>query len=222
MKKSRYGYGASVVIAAALTLSACSGSGDDTQVAATSTPAAAATTTGTASAESHNDADIAFAQGMIPHHQQAIVMSDMMLAKEGIDPEVVSLAEQIKSAQAPEIEQMVGWLEQWGAGSAMPGRDMPGHQMPGHDMSDMGEMPGMADMPGMMSGADMAALRNAQGADASRLFLTQMIRHHEGAITMSQQEIDNGQAPAAVELARNIITSQQQEITTMQQMLDSM
>lgn len=82
-------------------------------------------------------------------------------------------------------------------------------------------MPGMAGH-GMMSDQDMAALQNAQGAEASRLFLTQMIQHHEGAITMAKEEIDIGQFPAAVTMARSIVTSQQQEITTMKGMLDSL
>jgi uncharacterized protein (DUF305 family) len=73
---------------------------------------------------------------------------------------------------------------------------------------------------GMMSEADMAALQNAQGAAAGRLFLTQMIQHHKGAIMMAQKEIDNGQFSGAVEMARNIVSSQQKEIDTMQAMLD--
>jgi uncharacterized protein (DUF305 family) len=107
---------------------------------------------------------------------------------------------------------MQGWLNQWGnpAMPSMPAGDMPGHDMPG--MSTTSAMPGMA---GMMSEQDMTALQNAQGVEASRLFLTQMIRHHEGAITMAQTEIKDGQYPAAVELARAIVSTQQKEIDTM-------
>ncbi len=65
--------------------------------------------------QAHNPADVTFAQHMIPHHQQAIQMSDMVLGKQGIDPRVVTLAQQIKAAQGPEIEQMQTWLSQWGA-----------------------------------------------------------------------------------------------------------
>lgn len=100
----------------------------------------------------------------------------------------------------------------------MPGYDMPGHQMPS---GAMGDMPGMGGGGhGIMSDADMAGLQNAQGPEASRLFLTQMIEHHKGAIMMAQREIDNGQFPAAVEMARNIVSSQQAEIDAMQGMLD--
>ena len=97
----------------------------------------------------------------------------------------------------------------------MSGGGMPGHDMPG------GDMPGMSGH-GMMSAQDMAALQDAQGTEASRLFLTQMIEHHEGAVTMAQQEVDNGQNPPAVELARSIIDTQQREITMMQGIIDSL
>lgn len=220
--------------AAALTVSACSGEGGDTQASQTS-PAVTATSTPTAGAEAHNAADVTFAQGMIPHHQQAIEMSDMLLGKQDIDPRVVSLANEIKAAQGPEIEQLQGWLSQWGVSTpattpghdmptssmpGMPGHDMPTGSMPGHDMPG-GDMPGMSGH-GMMSAADMAALEAAQGTEASRLFLTQMIAHHEGAVTMAQQEVDGGQDPAAVALARAIIDTQQREITTMQGIVDSL
>lgn len=226
MQHKRYGFGFAALAAAALFVSACSNATTDSQ-SSTSSPAAPSASPSAASSDAtHNDADVTFAQGMIPHHQQAIEMSDMLLGKQGIDPEVISLANDIKNAQGPEIEKMQGWLQEWGATSspapaptstAMPGHNMPGHQMPS---GDMGDMPGMGGGHGMMSEADMAALQNAQGAEASRLFLTQMIAHHKGAIMMAQQEIDNGQFPAAVEMARNIVTSQQAEIDTMQGMLD--
>ena len=70
-----------------------------------------------------------------------------------------------------------------------------------------------------LSDEDMAALRNAQGVEASKSFLTQMIAHHEGAITMAQNEIKDGQFAAAVELARSIVAAQQREIETMKGIL---
>lgn len=206
---------AATAVAATVVLGACSNdSGSNHDMASMRTSAAASPPStpagGDTQAQAHNDADVMFAQGMIPHHQQAIEMSDMLLAKQGIDPGVVSLANQIKAAQGPEIEQMQGWLADWGVAATAPGGGMPGH--------DMGDMGGQ----GMMSEQDMAALRDAQGVDASRLFLTQMIEHHKGAITMAQTEVDKGQFSTAVEMARSIITSQQKEIDTMQQMLSSL
>jgi uncharacterized protein (DUF305 family) len=77
-------------------------------------------------------------------------------------------------------------------------------------------------MDGMMSPADMQALQNAQGAEASKLFLTQMIKHHQGAIAMAQNEIKNGQFPDEVAMAKSIASSQQKEIDTMNQILSSL
>ena len=73
-----------------------------------------------ADASAHNDADVMFAQMMIPHHSQAVQMSDILLAKQGVDPKVVQLATEIKAAQAPEIAQMQGWLTSWGNPATAP------------------------------------------------------------------------------------------------------
>lgn len=67
----------------------------------------------TGSDADHNGADVKFAQMMIPHHQQAVEMSGLVLKADGVEPDVVALAEDIKAAQAPEIELMQGWLEDW-------------------------------------------------------------------------------------------------------------
>jgi uncharacterized protein (DUF305 family) len=191
-------------LAALAIFTGCSSSNESEHPAGHS-PASSATAgpSTTAAAEAHNDADVMFAQHMIPHHTQAIEMSDTLLAKQGIDPKVTKLANQIKAAQGPEIQQMQSWLTQWGTPSMPP--------MSGHD--------DMAGMSGIMSEQDMTALKDAQGVDASKLFLTQMIAHHEGAITMAQSEITDGQYPPAVGMARAIVTTQQQEIDTMKGLL---
>jgi len=99
--------------------------------------------------------------------------------------------------------------------------------MAGGFLADQWKLPPMPpmsghEMTGMMSEQDMAALTAARGADASKLFLTQMISHHQGAITMAQKEIDTGQYPPATQLARSILDTQQREIDTMNGMLGSM
>lgn len=235
MKSTNLAVGAALV-AALVALTACSNSGSDQSAQSSASASVSATT---AAADTHNQADVTFAQQMIPHHEQAIEMSDVVLAKDGIDPRVTDLANQIKAAQGPEIEQLQGWLTEWGqasmpmATSAMmtPGQSMPmstpGMEMPGHSMpmqSSPTPAPGAGGMgtSGMMSAEDMTALQNAQGVDAGRLFLTQMIAHHEGAIAMAQTEIDSGQYPDAVAMARTIADTQQQEITTMQNILASL
>ena len=147
-----------------------------------------------------NHADLMFTTMMIPHHEQAIEMADVILDAEGIDPEVVALADTIKAAQGPEIELMESWLDNWGTG--------------------MGDTGGMGD--GMMSDNDMKALEDATGDEASRLFLEQMIEHHEGAIDMAQTEVDNGENPDVINLAESIIQSQTAEIATMKEILASL
>lgn len=154
-----------------------------------------------ADAGAHNGEDVTFAQHMIPHHTQAVEMADILLAKQGVDPRVIALAEEIKAAQAPEIEQMQGWLTSWG-NPPMPTMDH-------------------GSMEGMVAPADIEKLTSAPGQEATKLFLNQMIGHHEGAITMAQNEIDKGQYAPAVEMAHAIRGSQQHEIDEMKAILES-
>lgn len=206
-------------LAAVAAIGACSNTA--TKEAAPSSAPSQTQTTASAQAAAHNKADMMFAHMMIPHHQQAIEMSDMVLAKQGMDPRVVELATQIKDAQGPEIAQMQGWLDAWN----MDMGDMPGHggmDGSGSMMPDMGGMGGMGMMDGMLSPAEMQALKDAQGVEADKLFLTGMIKHHEGAITMAQNEIKNGEFPEAIELSKAIAESQQKEIDTMNEILKTL
>lgn len=188
---------AATALVAALTLAGCTAT---QQNETENAPAASASPTAEAV---FNDADVTFAQMMIPHHEQAIEMSDSLLEKDGVDEQVRELAEQIKDAQQPEIDQMKDWLDQWGADESM-------GEM-GHDMGAMGD--------GMMSEEDMGRLDDATGAEASALFLEQMIMHHEGAIEMAEVEVENGENPDAVALAERIIEDQTNEIAEMQDLL---
>lgn len=151
-----------------------------------------------------NYADETFVTMMIPHHEQAIEMADLILGKDGIDERVSDLAQQIKDAQGPEIETMKSWLSAW---------DTP------YDSSETG---GMNHGGGMMSDDDMAALESATGAEASRLFLEQMTQHHQGAIDMAQTELVTGQNADALALAQTIIDAQTAEIATMQNILGTL
>jgi len=152
----------------------------------------------------HNDTDVAFAQQMIPHHAQAVDMSDIVLAKDGVDARVADLAEEIKAAQTPEIDVMAGWLSDWD-------EEVP----PTAGTQDMGGM----EMDGMMSAEDMTDLEEADADRASRLFLGQMTEHHVGAIDTAEQEVDGGSYPEAIDLAETIIETQQAEITRMEELL---
>lgn len=146
-----------------------------------------------------NAADQMFVIMMIPHHQQAIAMADIVLEKDGVDQRVLDLAQQIKDAQEPEIQTMEGWLDSWGVGVSMPG--------------------GMSGGDGMMSDDDMDALEAAEGTEAGRLFLEQMMVHHEGAINLARGAVSNGQNPDVIALAEQIIATQADEIAIMQELL---
>ena len=192
---------AALTLAAALALAGCAGGSGSESMPGMDHGNNSAPPSSSAATANVNDADVMFAQMMIPHHQQAVEMSDMILNKEGIDPGVLALASDIKAAQQPEIDQLQEWLDEWGVGSGT------------GSMEDMG--PG----GGMMSEGDMAALQAATGAEASRLFLEQMTMHHEGAITMAQDEVDNGQNPDVIAMAQTIIDTQTAEIATMKELL---
>lgn len=195
----------SAAIGVVLAVSAC-GSPDSDEPTSINESSAGQPADDSAADSQHNDADVMFAQGMIPHHAQAVEMSDIVLAKDGVDEEVRSLAGEIQAAQAPEIELMSGWLEGWG--EEVPATDAM-DSMAGMDHSDSG----------MMSEEDMAALTDSDGAEASRLFLEQMIEHHQGAIAMAETELSEGSAAEATELAQSIIDTQQAEIRTMEDLL---
>ena len=198
-------------IAAAIALAGCS-AGSDAGSSATSMPgmnhgssampSTSAPATSAAASADFNDADTTFAQMMIPHHTQAVAMSDIILKKEGIPAAVTDLATKIKAAQAPEIEKMTGWLQSWGQPTEMPT-----------------DMPSAHSMEGMMGEDDMAKLEAAQGTEAAKLFLTQMIAHHEGAVMMAKNETTDGKNTDAVQLSKDIVSSQEAEIQEMKDLL---
>jgi uncharacterized protein (DUF305 family) len=151
-----------------------------------------------------NAADVSFAQGMIPHHQEAVEMAEIAVDPAvGAGVDVVALASRIKSAQDPEIEMMTGWLEAWGEPMEM----------------DMGEDNDMGSMDAGMSEAEMDGLRAETGAEFDRRWMETMIAHHEGAIAMAESVKSDGTNAEVVALADAIIAAQQAEIDEMQALL---
>lgn len=146
-----------------------------------------------------NGADVTFATMMIPHHEQAVEMSELLLDEPELSAEVRELAEGVMAAQQPEIDRLRDWLAEWG-----------------QEEADMG---GMDHGDGMMSADDLAALESATGADAERLYLEQMIVHHEGAVAMAEVEIAEGEYPDAIAMAERIVATQSDEIALMQELL---
>ncbi|SDO58237.1 DUF305 domain-containing protein [Lentzea jiangxiensis] len=205
MRKSPIGFGVAGVAVLAL-VTGCSSGGNDMSGMrhnSTSTPAPAP---GRQAAD-HNDHDVRFAQEMIVHHQQAVQMAKMVPGK-STNAKVLDLAERIEGAQDPEIKTMTGWLSKWGAAptaSSMPKMD--------HGSMDHGAG------TGMMTAVEMAGLGRVSGAGFDRMWTEMMIRHHQGAIEMSETHLDKGSNAESKKLAQDIITAQQAEITEMQGLL---
>ena len=152
----------------------------------------------------HNAADVTFAQQMILHHRQAVAMAELAASRTH-SQKVKALAVKIKADQGPQINRMSAWLRAWGqhvpapAASGMPGMHHP--------------------IPGMMSSGEMAKMMAASGPAFDRLFLTMMIRHHEGAVQMAKTERLRGEYGRARAMAQSIIASQTAQIAHMRTLL---
>lgn len=150
-------------------------------------------------AASDSSSEVMFAQMMIPHHEQAVEMSTLAETRAS-DPWITELAAEIKGAQAPEIELMASWLDEWGFPQMTGMEAMSAHG--GHGMS------------GMLTQEQLDELAGLSGTAFDQKFAEYMILHHEGAIEMARG-VENSADPAVAELAQNIITSQQREIDEM-------
>jgi uncharacterized protein (DUF305 family) len=164
-------------------------------------------------------ADIEFMQGMIMHHSQAVDMV-VLLRTRGKSPVLQSFGEKISISQTDEIGFMKRWLEERGQPATM---QMDHSKMTAAQMKNMNmSMPGML-MPGMLTPRQMAALAKARGARFDHLFLTGMIQHHGGALTMVDDLFSTpgaGQDPALFDFATDIENTQSAEIQIMRGMLD--
>jgi uncharacterized protein (DUF305 family) len=188
------------VLALTIALIGCSRGNDAADMP--SEPGATPPGTSTSAAGQFNDADVMFAQQMILRHEQAMAMSDMVLRKTGVHPEVTALAQQIKATQQPEIDQLNSWLDAWGR----------------NKFDEGGQHHGV----GTITAEKMRRLDRADGPGGQRMFLQGMIRHHQGAVATAETEIAEGKHPAAIQLAETIAKRQQQEIETMQELLTNL
>ncbi|BFV56258.1 DUF305 domain-containing protein [Kitasatospora sp. CMC57] len=195
---------AAALLAGALLLTACgsgSGSGDGHD-AHHAVPAVTPAGTGKA----YNAADVAFAQGMIPHHRQALEMAELASGR-AASPEVAQLAAAIRAVQDPEIATMSGWLSGWGEQVPQPGA---AGAHAGH---------GGAGAAGMMTEPEMNSLKEATGAAFDTAFLKLMVAHHTGAVEMAETEQGKGGYAPAKELAAAVINGQSAEIEQMNRLL---
>jgi uncharacterized protein (DUF305 family) len=158
-------------------------------------------------------ADVEFMQGMIMHHAQAVEMTGL-IASHTENREVRALGERISSSQTDEIKFMRRWLAARGEAATMAAAKM-------GDMKMAGDA--MALMPGMLTAKQMEALRTTKGAEFDRLFLTGMIQHHDGALTMVKELFDTagaGQDAEIFDFATDADNTQRAEIKIMQGMLE--
>ena len=187
MKKTSTAFLYSVVLMALL--AGCTAAAEDTSHSGHGDHSDHSETVGTM-----GETETMFATMMIPHHQQAIDMSELALANSS-NTNVKELAQQIIDAQAHEIEQMQSWID--------------GH---GH------EVHGDHDMMGMASEEDMARLKSLKSPEFDELFLNLMIVHHEGALDMVSM-LDGTDKAEAKELVQHIVEVQNAEIELMKQLL---
>lgn len=164
----------------------------------------AMTPSATGSGMASASADAMFAQMMIPHHEQAVVMADLA-ATRASSPVITELAAEIRAAQQPEIDQMRGWLQEWGLPVLDGGEAMDSH--------------GSHGMSGMLTTAQLDELGASSGPEFDRLFAEYMILHHQGAIDMAQDVLGSAD-PRVASLASAIISTQETEIGQLQSFLE--
>jgi uncharacterized protein (DUF305 family) len=162
----------------------------------------------------YSDADVDFMAGMIPHHAQAVVMAGWA-PSHGARKDVAILCERIVVAQRDEIAMMQEWLRD--RGLPVPDATSTRHRMKmngvEHDML----------MPGMLTDEEMAALDRARGPEFDRLFLTGMIKHHQGAIDMVDvlfKSYGAAQDETVFKFANDVYADQSIEIDRMTEMLE--
>ena len=216
-----------LALAAALTAQACASAGGP---APSAEPAAASTSELEALYRARRDsallrvspADVDFMTGMIHHHAQALVMSGFAPGN-GASPSIRTLAARITNAQKDEIANMQTWLRD--RGRPVPEVDDAGAVHMAGDMAGMHGDAHAMHMPGMLTAAQMGELEDATGVDFDRLFLTYMIQHHEGAVTMVHDlfAVDGAaQDDAVFKIASDIQVDQITEINRMRKMLEAM
>ena len=159
-------------------------------------------------------ADVAFMAGMIAHHAQAVLIAGWAPAH-GASSDLRALCARIVVGQRDEIAAMQRWLAE--RHELVPDADPRGHMMPGMDHAVL--------MPGMLTEEQLVRLDSAQGSDFDRLFLTDMIQHHRGALTMVRALIDTPRAARdglLFQVASDISADQTAEIDRMTRMLDAL
>jgi uncharacterized protein (DUF305 family) len=162
-----------------------------------------------------NAADGHFASDLVQHHSLALVLVDMSRTAE-VSPELTATAADILDAQSVEIQAATAWLSAWDLPVPETLRDHANAHAA--ERGEEVDIPG-ADLPGMPGHDDLAELEQLEGRAFERRWLKLMIAHHEGAIEMAQEEVDDGEFPAAVELAESVAAAQRDQVEQMRSLL---
>lgn len=180
----------------------CSGQDSDTTDTPQTDKDGVAVTAGANQPAEVNGVDLHFLAMMTPHHQQAVDMSEIILAAQGTSAATADLADRIKVGQEEEIDTMVDWAEQW-------------------DQHDLMEQHSQHIANGMIAPEQLDQLKTLEGEEADTLFLQLMHSHHAGAVAMTQDQIDNGGYQPLVDLAQQMIDVQTAEMREMEQLLEA-
>ncbi|MBB5909748.1 DUF305 domain-containing protein [Actinoalloteichus hymeniacidonis] len=162
-----------------------------------------------------NAADTMFVEMMIPHHEQAGVLTELVPDRSD-HRELTSLADRISDAQGAEIGALEGWLDLHDAEAT---ESEHGHGHAGHGEDADAGPADHADMPGMATEEQLAELAELAGVDFDRMFLELMIVHHEGAVTMAEEVLSDGADVQVVAMAQDVLVTQVDEIETMRRLL---
>ena len=192
--------------------------------AVTSTPQAApeAKATAAATAAFPTLEDHCYIEGMIPHHEQALELSRLVLDADGVRERTRALAEFIVADQTAEIDTMRAWRDAWRRAAPARGAD-PGHGAGAHGSSatvvtGCGDHD-HAEMKGMATPTQLAALEAAEGFEADRMFLELMIVHHEGALEMAERAVRHGSNAFVRTSGKHVLVEQEREVAAMSALL---
>ncbi|MEH1130589.1 DUF305 domain-containing protein [Micromonospora sp. CPCC 206061] len=156
-----------------------------------------------ASATAFNDADVMFAQQMIPHHQQVVDLAKLAQTKAS-SAGLKRLAADMKAADTTVVSTITTMLTGWGKPTAMEGEMAHGS------------------MPGMTSEKDVDMLKSMSGTEFDRMFIQVMIAHHNGSMQMTMEQQSNGASPEAKALAGQMHQTQTEQVARLQEILDSL
>ncbi|WP_182481573.1 DUF305 domain-containing protein [Nocardioides immobilis] len=168
-----------------------------------------------ANGDVYNDADASFASDLVQHHALSLTLVDLTRGR-NVSPGLTAIADEILAAQGPEIQSLTTWLTDWDQPAPETIRDHANAHA--DERGEVVEVPG-DDLPGMPDHAELEALEELDGPEFEQRWLELMVAHHEGAIEIAEEESDAGRFSPALDLARAVVTTQQDQVEQMKSLL---